>query len=155
MTVAGLLPVILIGGTPGSGRWARPAPATSPPPGTIAIRIAQMTGWVSFVLMTIYANLGEVEDGMRTLTHAHAGRCARRGGSGPRSRGAVRFENVSFAYGRRSGGVERIDLDIRPGEKIGIVGASGAGKSTLVALLLRLYDVEGGRVLVDGHDVRG
>jgi ATP-binding cassette, subfamily B, bacterial len=62
----------------------------------------------------------------------------------PGSPGAVRFENVDFAYGRRAGGVERINLDIRPGEKIGIVGASGAGKSTLVALLLRLYDVEAG-----------
>ena len=73
----------------------------------------------------------------------------------PRAKGEVAFDHVSFAYGRRVGGVEDIRLTIRPGEKIGIVGASGAGKSTLVALLLRLYDSEKGRVLVDGHDVRG
>ncbi len=154
MAVAGVLPVMLIGGAV----WLWSLGATSPgdiaAAGAVSIRIAQMTGWVSFVIMTIYGNLGEVEDGMKTLTpeptlvdHPDAVDLGRAGG-------AVHFDGVNFAYGRRSGGVEDIDLNIRAGEKIGIVGASGAGKSTLVALLLRLYDVEGGRVLVDGLDVR-
>ena len=69
-------------------------------------------------------------------------------------KGEVTFDNVSFAYGRKRGGVENINLTIRAGEKLGIVGASGAGKSTLVALLLRLYDTEKGAVLIDGQDVR-
>ena len=72
----------------------------------------------------------------------------------PAIRGEVRYDGVTFAYGRSRGGVADLSLTIAPGERIGIVGASGAGKSTLVALLLRLYDSEKGRVLVDGHDVR-
>ncbi len=62
----------------------------------------------------------------------------------PRVKGEVTFEDVSFAYGRKRGGVEDINLTIHAGEKLGIVGASGAGKSTLVSLLLRLYDTENG-----------
>jgi len=155
MTVAGILPVILIGGTAWLWTLGQASPGDIAAAGAIAIRIAQMTGWVSFVLMTIYGNLGEVEDGMKTLTARPTLVDAPDAVDLGRIEGAVRFENVTFAYGRQAGGVERINLDIRPGEKIGIVGASGAGKSTLVALLLRLYDVEAGRVLVDGRDVRG
>ncbi|WP_137130333.1 ABC transporter ATP-binding protein [Rhizobium sp. FY34] len=65
----------------------------------------------------------------------------------------IRFENVSFHYGRGKGVIEHMDLAIRPGEKVGIVGRSGAGKSTLVNLLLRFYDVEEGRILIDGQDI--
>jgi ATP-binding cassette subfamily B multidrug efflux pump len=68
-------------------------------------------------------------------------------------RPGIRFENVSFHYGREKGVIDNLSLTVHPGEKIGIVGRSGAGKSTLVNLLLRLYDVEGGRILVDGQDV--
>jgi ATP-binding cassette subfamily B multidrug efflux pump len=67
---------------------------------------------------------------------------------------SVRFDNVTFNYGRHSGLIENLTLDIRPGEKLGIIGHSGAGKSTLVNLLLRFYDVEEGRVLVGGQDIR-
>ncbi|QRM56292.1 ABC transporter ATP-binding protein [Sinorhizobium sp. BG8] len=69
------------------------------------------------------------------------------------ARPEIRFENVRFHYGRESGVMENLSLVIRPGEKVGIVGRSGAGKSTLVNLLLRFYDLEGGRILVDGHDI--
>jgi ATP-binding cassette subfamily B protein len=76
----------------------------------------------------------------------------------PRVSGEVRMEGVTFAYGRKTedgrGGVDHLNLAIKAGEKIGIVGASGAGKSTLVALLLRLYDAEQGRILIDGIDLR-
>ena len=65
----------------------------------------------------------------------------------------IRFENVSYHYGRGSGIIDNFSLTVRPGEKVGIVGRSGAGKSTLVNLLLRLYDLEGGRILVDGQDI--
>lgn len=65
----------------------------------------------------------------------------------------IRFENVSFHYGKKSGVIDHLSLTIRPGEKVGIVGRSGAGKSTLVNLLLRFYDVEGGRILIDGQDI--
>ncbi|SIQ21970.1 ATP-binding cassette, subfamily B, multidrug efflux pump [Rhizobium sp. RU35A] len=67
----------------------------------------------------------------------------------------IRFEDVSFHYGRDKGVIDHLSLTIRPGEKVGIVGRSGAGKSTLVNLLLRFYDVEGGRILIDGQDIAG
>jgi ATP-binding cassette subfamily B multidrug efflux pump len=67
--------------------------------------------------------------------------------------GAIRFDHVKFHYGKDAGLFDDLVLDVRPGEKIGLVGRSGAGKSTLVNLLLRFYDVEGGRILIDGQDV--
>lgn len=65
----------------------------------------------------------------------------------------ISFDNVSFHYGRKSGAIDHLTLKIQPGEKVGIVGRSGAGKSTLVNLLLRFYDVEAGRILIDGQDI--
>ena len=154
MTVAGALPVILIGGTVWLWTQGLASPGDIAATGAVSIRIAQMTGWVSFVLMTIYSNLGEVEDGMITLSPPH-GLTDRAGAlEVERARGHIRFDDVTFAYGHEEGGVEGLRLDVQPGEKLGIVGASGAGKSTLVALLLRLYDAEQGRVLLDGHDLR-
>ncbi|TVP70147.1 MAG: ABC transporter ATP-binding protein [Rhodobacteraceae bacterium] len=154
MLCAGVLPVLLIGGTLWLWTLGQATPGAIAAAGAVAIRIAQMTGWVSFVLMAIYGNLGEVEDGMKTLTRPATLQDAPDARALGRVQGAIRFEAVDFAYGRQTGGVEGLDLDIAPGEKIGIVGASGAGKSTLVALLLRLYDVEAGRVTLDGQDVR-
>ncbi|MFE3836566.1 ABC transporter ATP-binding protein [Pseudogemmobacter sonorensis] len=154
MTLAGVLPVLLIGGTVLMWTEGAATPGAIAAAGAIAIRLAQMSGWVSFTLMGIYTSVGEVEDAMDTLAVPHAL------ADGPdarvldRVRGAVTYEHASFAYGGRRGGISGVDLAIRPGERIGIVGASGAGKSTLVSLLLRLYDAESGRVLVDGRDVR-
>ena len=153
MTLAGLLPVLLLGGTILMWQRGLATPGDIVASGAIAIRIAQMTGWVSFTLMAIYSNVGEIEDGMRTLT--------------PRTRveddedakdlvvrqGEVVFDRLGFSYGRPTGGIEDINLIVRAGEKIGIVGASGAGKSTLVALLLRLYEGEKGAIRIDGQDI--
>ena len=152
MSLAGLLPVLLLGGTILLWQRGLASEGDIVASGAIAIRIAQMTGWVSFTLMAIYSNIGEVEDGMRTLT--------------PRVRlddepdaqelvvkaGQIELRDLGFAYGRQTGGIDRISLTIQPGEKLGIVGASGAGKSTLVALLLRLYEPEQGKILIDGVD---
>jgi ATP-binding cassette subfamily B protein len=91
---------------------------------------------------------------MRTLSAPHSLTDAPDAVDLPRVKGDVCFDHVSFAYGRQRGGVEDIDLTIRAGEKLAIVGASGAGKSSLVSLLLRLYDPEAGRITVDGHDLR-
>ena len=154
MTLAGILPLLLIGGT--LLLWARQEASAGDivAAGTISIRIAQMTGWVSFSLMTIYADIGEVEDGMKSLAQKSriddgpdAVPLAIRGGE-------VRFEDVTFSYGTKTGGIKSLSLTVRPGEKLGIVGASGAGKSTLVSLLLRLYDPEKGAVLIDGQEIR-
>lgn len=154
MTLAGILPVILIGGTLLLWQDGRATPGDIAAAGAISMRIAQMTGWVSFTLMTIYTSVGEVEDGMQTLAVPHGLADRPDAVALPRVRGEIAFEGVTFAYGRQRGGVADINLTIRAGEKLGIVGASGAGKSSLVSLLLRLYDTEAGRVLVDGRDVR-
>ncbi|WP_341863108.1 ABC transporter ATP-binding protein [Gymnodinialimonas sp. 57CJ19] len=153
MTTAGLLPVVLV--LSGVSLWqsGQATPGDIAAIGAISMRISQMTGWVSFTLMGIYANLGELEDGMRTLTPSHGLTDADDAPTLPRLSGAIEFDGVSFAYGQRTGGIDAIDLTIAPGEKLGVVGASGAGKSTLVALLMRLYDAEQGRVLLDGTDV--
>jgi ATP-binding cassette subfamily B protein len=154
MAAAGVLPVALV--LMGIGLWqtGRVSAGDIAAIGAVSMRIAQMTGWVSFTLMTIYANLGEIEDGMRTLTPPHDLTDAPDAVDLPAATGRIAFEGVSFAYGRRTGGVDGIDLVVEPGQKLGIVGASGAGKSTLVALLLRLYEAERGRVTLDGIDVR-
>jgi ATP-binding cassette, subfamily B, bacterial len=154
MTLAGILPVILIGGTIVLWQDGLATPGSIAASGAISMRIAQMTGWVSFTLMSIYTSVGEVEDGMQTLAVAHGLSDAPGAIALPRVRGEITFEGVSFAYGRQRGGVKDITLTIGAGEKLGIVGASGAGKSSLVALVLRLYDTEAGRVMIDGHDLR-
>lgn len=153
MTLAGTLPVLLIGGTLVLWREGAASPGDIAAAGAISIRIAQMTGWVSFTLMGIYSNIGEIEDGIHTLTkpeRLHDSSDA----EDLATAGEIRFKDVAFAYGREAGGVEHIDLSVAPGEKLGIVGASGAGKSTLVALLLRFYDAESGRITIGGQDVR-
>jgi ATP-binding cassette subfamily B protein/ATP-binding cassette subfamily B multidrug efflux pump len=72
-----------------------------------------------------------------------------------RASGHIRFDNVLFHYGKKNGELfDGLDIEIKPGERVGLVGPSGAGKSTFVNLLLRLFDVEGGRILLDGHDIR-
>jgi ATP-binding cassette, subfamily B, bacterial len=154
MATAGVLPVVLVLGAILLWQNGQATPGEIAATGAVAMRIAQMTGWVSFTLMAVYANVGEVEDGMRTLTPPHTLTDAPGAVTLPRVEGRIAFEGVSFAYGRQAGGIEGIDLVIEPGQKLGIVGASGAGKSTLVALLLRLYDTEKGRITLDGTDIR-
>lgn len=153
MTLAGALPILLIGSS--LWLWSRgiASPGDIAAAGSISIRIAQMTGWVSFTLMSVYASIGEVEDGMRTLAPSVRLHDLPDAVDLPPS-SAIEFDSVSFAYGRDVGGVEGITLKIAPGEKLGIVGASGAGKSTLVALLLRFYDPETGSISVGGYDIR-
>ena len=154
MLLAGVLPVLLIGGALLLWQQGQATAGDIAASGAIAMRIAQMSGWVSFTLMSIYTSVGEVEDGMRTLSIPHALTDTPDAQALPRVTGEIRFDHVTFGYGRDRGGVRDINLTIRAGEKLAIVGASGAGKSSLVSLLLRLYDPEEGTISVDGHDLR-
>ena len=153
MTLAGILPVMLTGAT----LWLWQAGAATPgdivAAGAVSVRIAQMTGWVSFTLMGLYANVGEIENGMHTLTKRDRIEDAPNASALEVNQGEITFDHVSFAYGRDVGGVSDLDFTVASGEKLGIVGASGAGKSTLVSLLLRLYDGEIGTIRIDGQDV--
>ena len=121
--------------------------------GSVALRIMMMAGWVSFSFMTIYTNLGDIQDAMQTLAVPHA-MVDKAGASTLHvSHGRIKFDDVSYTYGSDVGGIRTISLDIKPGEKLGVVGASGAGKSTLVSTLLRLQDPESGKILIDGQKI--
>jgi ATP-binding cassette, subfamily B, multidrug efflux pump len=119
----------------------------------LAHRVVAMSGFVMWTSIGIFDNVGQVQEGMRTIARPRA--LVDRTDARPlvASRGAIRFENVRFHYGKGAGVIENLSLSIAPGEKVGLVGRSGAGKSTLVNLLLRFYDVEGGRILIDGRDI--
>jgi ATP-binding cassette subfamily B multidrug efflux pump len=123
----------------------------------LAWQIANAAGWVSFEVSSIFESVGVVQEGMQSIAVPHS--AVDRDDARPLevSRGEIRFENVTFGYGRTDAPpvIDGLTLDIRPGERVGLVGRSGAGKSTLVNLLLRFYSPEGGRILIDGQDLAG
>jgi ATP-binding cassette subfamily B multidrug efflux pump len=119
----------------------------------MALRLNGISHWVMWEMAALFEHVGTVQDGINTLARGHA--VVDRPDAQPlaASRGEVRFERVSFGYGGRDRVIDELSLTIRPGEKIGLVGRSGAGKSTVVNLLLRFYDAERGRILIDGQDI--
>jgi ATP-binding cassette subfamily B multidrug efflux pump len=138
--------------------------------GTIAMavpltwQIVSVAGWVAYQITAIFENIGVVQEGMMTIARPIGLTDAPDARELAVTRGEIAFDNVQFGYGREP----RVDADghvkhfpvidgltlaVRPGEKIGLVGRSGAGKSTLVNLLLRFFDLEGGRILIDGQDI--
>lgn len=119
----------------------------------LALRIKSMSQWIMWEVAGLFENIGVVFDGMAMLQKPVAVTDAPQAEILPRSSGEVTFEDVTFHYGKGAGVIEKLDLKIRPGEKIGLVGRSGAGKTTLTSLLLRFYDAESGRILIDGQDI--
>jgi ATP-binding cassette subfamily B multidrug efflux pump len=112
-----------------------------------------MSGWIMWTSINVFESMGTVQEGLETI--ARPNQLTDRPGAAPLvvTRGNVRYENVLFHYGRATSVIDGLSLDVAPGEKVGLVGRSGAGKSTLVNLLLRFYDLEGGRILIDGQDI--
>ena len=151
--LSGILPIMLVGGSLYYWSMGNVSAGDIAAAGAISLRLSQMTGWVSFTLMTLYANLGEVEDGIKTLATPHKLGDKAEASDLLVSQGSIDFRNVSFTYGKNISAVKDISLLVKPGEKVGLVGASGAGKSTLVSLLLRLYEPQKGTVLVDGINI--
>src|SRR4051812_19371360 len=122
----------------------------------MAWQITNMSGNLSQQIANIFDDIGQVQDGMRSIAVPRQMPDAPDAAELPRAVGAIRFERVRFDYGRspRRGGVLRgLELDIAPGERVGLVGRSGAGKSTLVHLLLGFYRPESGRILINGRDI--
>ncbi|MGA8962334.1 MAG: ABC transporter ATP-binding protein [Pseudolabrys sp.] len=119
----------------------------------MTMQIISASGWVAWQITDIFENIGVVQEGMLTIAQPHTLVDRPDARALTVTRGEIRFENIRFGYGRESGLIDGLTLDVRPGEKIGVVGRSGAGKSTLVNLLLRFFDLEGGRILIDGQDI--
>jgi ATP-binding cassette subfamily B multidrug efflux pump len=135
------------------GQVGAAAVATALP---LAWQITMTAGWVSWEVAAIFENVGMVQEGMQTIAVPLSG--GDRPGARPLqvARGEIRIENVTFRYGRKEGPpvLDRLNLVVQPGERVGLVGRSGAGKSTLVNLLLRFHELEEGSIRIDGQEVR-
>lgn len=119
----------------------------------LVVRLVNMSGWIMWVVNGIFENIGTVQDGINTIAQPLSVQDKPNAGSLHVTQGEIRYEDLAFNYGGDTPVINGLNLAIRPGEKIGLVGPSGAGKSTLVNLLLRLYDLNGGRILIDGQDI--
>src|SRR6056297_1850887 len=120
---------------------------------TLTLRLNSMTGWIMWALTSFFRQLGIVREGMQTIAQPIT--LVDDADAQPLTldRGRIEIQSLTHHYGRETGGLDNISLIIEPGEKVGLIGRSGAGKSTLVKLLLRFYDPEGGRILIDGQDI--
>ncbi|MEP1612926.1 MAG: ABC transporter ATP-binding protein [Roseobacter sp.] len=119
----------------------------------LTLRLNAMTGWIMWALTSFFRELGVVSEGMKTIAQPITLTDAKSAKPLQLSHGEIKIEGLVHHYGRSTGGLDNIDLTIRRGEKIGLVGRSGAGKSTLVKLLLRFYDVEAGTISIDDQDI--
>ena len=160
MTTLSALNAMLLVGTAAIGVWLwgngtidAGTVATALP---LAWAIANVAGFVSWEVTGIFENVGVVQEGMETIAVPHAMADAPGARELEVDLGEIRFEGVTFTYGRNDGKkvLDNLNLTVRPGERIGVVGRSGAGKSTLVNLLLRFHDLESGSLRIDGQDIR-
>ena len=119
----------------------------------LVLRLWGMSQWIMWEISALFENIGTVQDGINSISRPQLVVDKPDAKALQVNQGEIRLEQVDFHYGKGHGVIEGMNLRIRPGEKIGLVGRSGAGKSTLVNLLLRFYDVEAGRILIDGQDI--
>lgn len=157
-TCTNLNSILLIVSTAGIGLWlwsnslvTAGAIATSM---ALTLRIKGLSQWIMWEFASLFENLGTVQDGMVTLSKPHT--VLDKADAKPLtvSQGEIRFKNVDFAYDETKPLLKQFNLTIKAGEKVGLVGRSGAGKSTLTNLLLRFYDVQSGKIEIDGQNVR-
>jgi ATP-binding cassette, subfamily B, multidrug efflux pump len=128
----------------------------------LAWQISNIAGWVAWQITSIFENVGVIQEGMMTIARPITLVDQPDATALEVTRGEIRFEDVRFGYGRQTSTredgrpyavIDGLTLTVKPGEKIGLIGRSGAGKSTVVNLLLRFFDLEGGRILIDGQDI--
>ncbi|HDR9163943.1 TPA: ABC transporter ATP-binding protein [Burkholderia vietnamiensis] len=120
----------------------------------MALRLSSYSHWIMWEMTELFENVGTIQDGINTLTKVRSVRDAPDATALTVPRGEIVFDNVRFAHEEHDTPVfDGLNLTIRPGERIGLIGRSGAGKSTLVNLLLRFYDVDGGSIRIDGQDI--
>ncbi|OBQ70126.1 ABC transporter ATP-binding protein [Mesorhizobium erdmanii] len=121
----------------------------------LVLRMWGMSQWIMWEMSGLFENIGTVQDGIASISLPRLVEDRPDAKEIAVSRGEIRFEDIGFHYGKQKGVIENLSLTVKPGEKVGIVGRSGAGKSTLVNLLLRFYDLESGRILIDGQEIAG
>ncbi|MCB1615962.1 MAG: ABC transporter ATP-binding protein [Pseudomonadales bacterium] len=121
---------------------------------SLAIRITGMSHWIMWEVSNLFENIGTVQDGMNTLSQKQEVTDVAKAKNISAVAGHIEFRHVGFSYHEAKNVFDDFSLEIKAGEKVGVVGRSGAGKSTLVNLLLRFYDVQAGDILVDGENIR-
>ncbi len=119
----------------------------------LVLRLQGMSHWLMWELSSLFENLGMAHDGMSTLSKVHSVTDLAGAKSLTVERGSIEFRAITFAYDDQQPVIENLDLTIKPGERIGLVGRSGAGKTTLVNTLLRLFDISSGSILIDGQNI--
>jgi ATP-binding cassette subfamily B multidrug efflux pump len=121
---------------------------------SLALRLNGMSQWIMWEISSLFENIGTVTDGMNTLSKTTIIQDEPDAKALVVNHGKIDFNQVSFHYGEQTGVIEDLNLNIKAGEKVGLVGRSGAGKSTLVNLLMRFYDVEKGQINIDDQDIK-
>ncbi|WP_185234884.1 ABC transporter ATP-binding protein [Teredinibacter franksiae] len=119
----------------------------------LVLRVHGMSQWIMWEIYSLFENIGTARDGMNTVAQPQEIQDVGQAKPLRVEKGKINFRDVSFHYGKGSGVIEQLTLEIKPGEKVGFVGRSGAGKSTLVNLLLRFYDTEAGDIAIDDQNV--
>jgi ATP-binding cassette subfamily B multidrug efflux pump len=151
----GLLIIGVVGWALALWTWGEASVGVVAAAAALTLRLNSMTGWIMWALSSFFRELGVVAEGMETIAQPIA--LVDKPDAKPLmlTDGRIELKGLTHHYGRARGGLQGLDLTIKPGERIGLVGRSGAGKSTLVKLLLRFYDAEGGQILIDGQDIAG
>lgn len=119
----------------------------------LAMRVNGMSQWIMWEVSALFENIGTVYDGMEMMSKQHDIVDKPGAPALTAKKGAIHYERIGFHYGKGKGIIDNLSLDIKAGEKVGLVGRSGAGKTTLMNLLLRFYDLEAGRITIDGQDI--
>ncbi|WP_028767196.1 ABC transporter ATP-binding protein [Shewanella fidelis] len=120
---------------------------------SLALRLNGMSQWIMWEISSLFENIGTVADGMNTLSKPTEINDIDNAPALKVNKGGIDFNDVSFHYGENTGVIDKLNLQIKPGEKVGLVGRSGAGKSTLVNLLMRFHDVESGNIAIDKQNI--
>ncbi|MEM9966602.1 MAG: ABC transporter ATP-binding protein [Pseudomonadota bacterium] len=153
VTLNGLLIIGIVGWALLLWTWGEASAGVVAAAAALTLRLNAMTGWIMWALSSFFRELGVVAEGMETIAQPITLVDAPDAQPLKLCAGRIEMRGLTHHYGRAAGGLQHVDITLKPGERIGLVGRSGAGKSTLIKLLLRFYEAEGGQILIDGQDI--